>query len=66
MWMHARPCESPSSLVSSRLIPVLLWGVTKGAVLHREEDATTVEVRSMNMSGFGTALEIADHPHVVM
>jgi hypothetical protein len=44
----------------------LLWAVTTGAVLHREEDATTAEVRNMNMSGVGIALEIADHPHVVM
>jgi hypothetical protein len=65
--MHAATkCESPSSLVPSHLIPVLLWDVTKGAVLHREEDATTAEVRSMNMSGVGIAPEIADHPHVVM
>jgi hypothetical protein len=40
--------------------------VTRGAVLHREEDATTAEVRNMNMSGVGIAPEIADHPHVVM
>jgi len=40
--------------------------VTKGAVLHREEDATTAEVRNMNMSGVGIAPEITDHPHVVM
>jgi hypothetical protein len=56
----------PSSLVPNRLISARLWDTTEGAALHREEDAITAEVQSMNMSGVGIAPEIADHPHIVM
>ena len=55
-----------SSLVLNHLIPVLLLGATKCAVLRHEWGAMTAEVKTMNMSGDGIAPEIADHPHVVM
>ena len=58
--------KSPSPLVPNCHIPVCLWGATKTAAFHHEEDATAAEVQSMNMSGVGIVPEIADHPHVVM
>jgi hypothetical protein len=66
-WMrNANDYYCGVSSVLNHLVPVLLLGAHKCAVLRHEWDAMTADDKSMNRTGDGIAPGIADHPHVVM
>lgn len=67
LWLWKTDLPVPTTtVVPAQIRTVISWGATDSAALRHEEGVTTVQVKTVNMSGIRVAQETTNHPHVVM